>query len=156
MCIRDSYSSLEKKFNFSLVEKVPLIFYSSHLHFQQTNTVPYRLPEGVGGFFEFIKGRVVIPYKGSTHQIRHVIWHELVHVFMHNKIGQILRLHNISTYRSPPLWFVEGLAEYWSAGWDTQTEMVIRDALTNDYLMSLRSLDMMSSGFLLYLSLIHI
>lgn len=146
----EAYSALEKKFNFSLVEKVPLIFYSSHLHFQQTNTVPYRLPEGVGGFFEFIKGRVVIPYKGSTHQFRHVIWHELVHVFMHNKIGQILRLHNISTYRSPPLWFVEGLAEYWSAGWDTQTEMVIRDALANDYLMSLRSLDMMSSGFLLY------
>lgn len=146
----EAFKALEKRFNFTLVEKVPLIFYSSHLHFQQTNTIPYLLPEGVGGFFEFIKGRVVIPYDGSTFQFRRVIWHELVHVFMHNKIGQILRLHNIQTYRSPPLWFTEGLAEYWSTGWDTKTEMVIRDALLNDYLVPLRRLDLAASGFLLY------
>ncbi|MFQ6676661.1 MAG: hypothetical protein ACE5LH_10050, partial [Fidelibacterota bacterium] len=54
----ESFLELQKKFNFTLLEKVPLIFYSSHLHFQQTNTTPYLIPEGVGGFFEFVKGRV--------------------------------------------------------------------------------------------------
>jgi len=146
----ESFSELEKKFNFTLIEKVPLIFYNSHLHFQQTNTIPYLIPEGVGGFFEFIKGRVVIPFDGSTYNFKRVIRHELVHVFMHNKIGQILRLHNVQNYRSPPLWFTEGLAEFWAAGWDSKAEMVIRDALINDYLVPLDRLDLYTSGFLLY------
>ncbi|MFQ6615413.1 MAG: hypothetical protein ACE5HZ_01410 [Fidelibacterota bacterium] len=146
----ESFLDLEKKFNFTLGEKVPLIFYSSHLHFQQTNTTPYLIPEGVGGFFEFVKGRVVIPYQGSTAQFRQVIRHELVHVFMHHKIGQVLRIHNVLTYRSPPLWFTEGLAEFWSAGWDSKAEMVIRDALVNEYLVPLDRLDLAASGFLLY------
>lgn len=146
----ESFRDLEKKFNFTILKKIPLIFYSSHLHFQQTNTLPYLIPEGVGGFFEFVKGRVVIPYDGSTYQFERVIKHELIHVFMHNKISQILRLYNIMTYRSPPLWFTEGLAEYWSSGWDSMAEMVIRDALLNDYLVPLDRLDLATSGFLLY------
>lgn len=146
----ESFLELQKKFNFTLLEKVPLIFYSSHLHFQQTNTTPYLIPEGVGGFFEFVKGRVVIPYEGSTYQFRRVIRHELVHVFMHHKIAQILKIHNVLTYRSPPLWFTEGLAEFWSTGWDTKAEMVIRDALINDYLVPLDRLDLARAGFLLY------
>ena len=54
------------------------------------------------------------------------------------------------TYRSPPLWFSEGLAEYWSSGWDSKSEMVIRDALLNDYLIPLNKLDSITFGFLLY------
>jgi len=146
----EAFSEMEKKFNFTLIRKVPLIFYSSHLHFQQTNTLPYMIPEGVGGFFEFVKERVVIPYMGSTFQFKRVIRHELVHVFMHNKIGHILRMHNIQTYRTPPLWFTEGLAEFWANEWDSKTEMVIRDAFINDYLVPLDRLDLASSGFLLY------
>ncbi|MEE9167938.1 MAG: hypothetical protein V3U24_10835, partial [Candidatus Neomarinimicrobiota bacterium] len=146
----EAFRDLEKKFNFTLVKKVPLIFYSSHLHFQQTNTIPYLIPEGVGGFFEFVKGRVVIPYDGSTYQFKRVIIHELVHVFMHNKVAHILSLHNVVTYRSPPLWFTEGLAEFWASRWDSKSEMVIRDALLNDYLVPLDRLDLASSGFLLY------
>lgn len=145
-----SFRDLEKKFNFTLIKKIPLIFYSSHLHFQQTNTLPYLIPEGVGGFFEFVKGRVVIPYDGSTYQFKRVIGHELVHVFMHDKVAHILNQHSVTTHRSPPLWFTEGLAEFWSSGWDSRAEMVMRDALLNDYLVPLNRLDLATSGFLLY------
>ena len=89
----ESYKLLEVKFNHTLNKRVPLIFYSSHLHFQQTNTTRGFIPEGVGGFFEFLKGRVVIPSDGSTAQFRHVIRHELVHVFMHSKISRVLIDH---------------------------------------------------------------
>ena len=51
----ESYDILKNKYNHSLNYKVPLIFYSSHLYFQQTNVIPNLLPEGVGGFFEFFK-----------------------------------------------------------------------------------------------------
>jgi len=148
--VEDAYEDISKKINFSLIDPVPLIFYSSHLHFQQTNTINRLLPEGVGGFFEFIKGRVVIPYSGSNDQFKNVIKHELVHVMMHQKINKSLSLHNVQTYRSPPLWFTEGIAEYWSRVWDSRTEMVIRDAIINEYLGSLDNYSSMASGFLLY------
>ncbi|RMD51094.1 MAG: hypothetical protein D6830_01220, partial [Ignavibacteria bacterium] len=91
----DAYEEHKVKFNHTVNVRIPLIFYNTHLHFQQTNTIPGFIPEGVGGFFEFIKGRVVIPYLGSLDQFRHVIRHELVHVFMTSKVLNVLRDHRI-------------------------------------------------------------
>jgi hypothetical protein len=42
----EAYKLLEVKFNHALGSRVPLIFYSSHLHFQQTNTTGGFIPEG--------------------------------------------------------------------------------------------------------------
>ncbi len=146
----EAYSFLQLKFNHTLGSRVPLIFYSSHLHFQQTNTTGGFIPEGVGGFFEFLKGRVVIPADGSIYQFRHVIRHELVHVFMHSKVSRVLTDHRKSQDRYPPLWFVEGLAEYWSTTWDTQAEMVIRDAVLNDIVVGLATIDRIYGSYLMY------
>jgi hypothetical protein len=146
----EAYSRLEGKFNHALAARVPLIFYSSHLHFQQTNTIGGFLPEGVGGFFEFLKGRVVIPFDGSTAQFRHVIRHELVHVFMHSKLGRVMSDHRKTQDRVPPLWFTEGLAEYWSTDWDTQAEMVMRDAVLSDIVVGLDDMDRIYGSFLMY------
>jgi len=60
-----AYSRMESKLNHNINGRIPLIFYSNHSHFQQTNTIPSFIPEGVGGFFEFMKGRVVIPANGT-------------------------------------------------------------------------------------------
>ena len=146
----ESYRLLENKFNHSLNTRVPLIFYSSHLHFQQTNTTGGFIPEGVGGFFEFMKGRVVIPSDGSTAQFRHVIRHELVHVFMNSKVNRVLTDHRKTQDRYPPLWFTEGLAEYWSTDWDSQAEMVMRDAVLNSIVVGLRDIDQIYGSFLMY------
>ncbi len=146
----ESYKHLEQQFNHNVQNRIPLIFYSSHLHFQQTNVTPGFIPEGVGGFFEFLKGRVVIPYNGSMWDFRHVIRHELVHVFMHSKINRVLLDHRIAQDRLPPLWFVEGLAEYWSIEWDPQAEMVMRDAVVSNYLVALDDIDRISGSFLMY------
>ncbi len=146
----ESYRALEVKFNHSLNTRVPLILYSSHLHFQQTNTTGGFIPEGVGGFFEFLKGRVVIPSDGSVYQFRHVIRHELVHVFMHSKVSRVLVDHRKTQDRYPPLWFVEGLAEYWSTTWDAQAEMVMRDAVLNDIAVGLGDMGRIYGSFLMY------
>lgn len=146
----ESYKNLEQKFNHNILKKIPLIFYSTHLHFQQTNVTPGFIPEGVGGFFEFIKGRVVIPFNGSLEQFRHVIEHELVHVFMYSKINNVMRNHRVFTDRLPPLWFVEGIAEYWSTDWDTQAEMILRDAVLNNYIVPLDDIDKIYGTFLMY------
>jgi len=146
----EAYRELEVRFNHTLNNRVPLIFYSSHLHFQQTNTTPGFIPEGVGGFFEFLKGRVVIPSDGSTAQFRHVIRHELVHVFMHSKISRVLVDHRKPQDRFPPLWFTEGLAEFWSTDWDAQAEMVMRDAVLSDIVVGLNDMDRIYGSYLMY------
>ena len=146
----ESYKGLEEKFVHNVASRIPLIFYSSHLHFQQTNTTPGIVPEGVGGFFEFLKGRVVIPYTGSMWEFRHVIRHELVHVFMNSKINRVLLDHRMLQDHLPPLWFIEGLAEYWSRERDIQAEMVMRDAVVSNYLVPLKDMDDIIGTFLMY------
>ena len=146
----EQYKNLVQKFNHSLYDTVPIIFYASPLHFKQTNTSPGFIPDGVGGFFEFVKGRVVIPFEGSIGQFQHVIAHELVHVFMTSKILSQQKIHGQVSERMPPLWFTEGLAEYWSTKWDTQAEMVLKDAVINNYIVGLDDWENFYGTYLMY------
>lgn len=146
----EAYSRLESKTNHSINRQIPLIFYSNHSHFQQTNTIPSFLPEGTGGFFEFIKGRVVIPSRGSIHSFKHVINHEMVHVFTRTKMGRILKNHRKTSSLGMPLWFTEGIAEYWSERWSSQAEMVIRDAVLSGHLVPLARMNSIYGSYLMY------
>ena len=146
----EAYAELQEKFNINILNKIPLVFYSSHLYFQQTNTTPGLIPEGVGGFFEFIKGRVVIPFDGSLYQFKHVIKHELIHVFTLHKVQRVLKDRKQPTEKMPPLWFTEGLAEFWSTKWDNQAEMLLRDAVLNGYIVPLSEMDRILGTFLMY------
>ncbi len=146
----ESYTLLERKLTYTLHRRIPLIFYSSSIHFQQTNTIPALLPEDVGGFMEFAKGRVVIPYTGSVAEFKHVIRHELVHVFTCEKLKTITAKHRIYNFYLPPLWFNEGLAEYWSQGWDSTADMVIRDALYSGTLVSIQDMALIEGSFKMY------
>ena len=147
----NAYLFLQTKFNHTVAERIPLIFYSTHAHFQQTNITSGFIPEGVGGFFEFLKGRVVIPNTGNLNQFRKVIWHELVHVYMHSKVGRVMRnTGRASGAVFPPLWFTEGLAEFWSSEWDGQAEMMLKDAVLNNYMISVEDLWQISGSFMMY------
>ncbi len=146
----EAYSRLEGVTNHNITRRIPLIFYSNHSHFQQTNTIPNFISEGVGGFFEFIKGRVVIPSTGSIHDFKHVINHEMVHVFTRSKTNRIYKDHRRSLFAGLPLWFTEGIAEYWSEGWSSQAEMFIRDAILSGYLVPLSEMDRIYGTFLMY------
>ncbi|MDH3269545.1 MAG: hypothetical protein OEM46_11910, partial [Ignavibacteria bacterium] len=146
----EMYAELKVRMNHIVSRKIPLIFYNTSNDFQQTNTTPGLIPEGVGGFFEFLKGRVVLPSNGSLQDFRHVIRHELVHVFMTNKVYRILKDHRIPTNKMPPLWFVEGLAEFYSTQWDSQAEMLMRDAVINNYFVDLDNIYAIYGTFLMY------
>ena len=146
----ESYKILENKFSHSITNKIPLIFYSSHLHFQQTNITPMFLPEGVGGFFEFFKGRVVIPSDGSTFRFKRIIRHELVHVFMHSKLYWVQKNQGKTSFIQPPLWFTEGLAELWSGDWDSQSEMVVVDQVLEGTLVPVTQFYSINGTYLMY------
>ncbi|HZI89001.1 MAG TPA: hypothetical protein VFD83_00955, partial [Candidatus Polarisedimenticolia bacterium] len=146
----DSYQDLKGKFQHEVTKSIPLIVYSSHQHFEQTNVSPYFLPEGVQGFTEFAKGRVVLPYTGSFAEFKHVIHHELVHVFQLSILEETYKKHRKAQYVVPPLWFSEGLAEYWSTKWDAQGTMVVSDMVLEDRLPGITDLWKYNGTFTVY------
>ncbi|MBU1882072.1 biopolymer transporter Tol, partial [bacterium] len=133
----DAYVELSASYNYELRERISIITYPSHNSFQATNVTFSSPEEGVGGFTEFFKNRVVIPYEGSYEQLRHVTHHELAHAVMLEMIygGGIGSLLSSLSRMPLPLWFIEGLAEYESRhGWDTDSDLFMRDATINGYL----------------------
>lgn len=128
--------SLQKSLQFELMARIPILVYSSHNDFEETNVTPDIQEESVGGFTEFFKGRVVLPYDGSNEQYRHVVHHELAHAvslqyFYGAGPGAILR--GVTTFQLPG-WLAEGFAEYESMNWDVEADNYIRDAVINNYL----------------------
>ncbi len=120
----DSYIQLSKDLKYDLVDRIKMLVYNSHNDFGQTN-VDLRPPEeSVGGFTEFFKNRVVIPYEGEWEKFRHVIHHELTHAVMLQMVygaGSQSIITGITQFQMP-LWFIEGLAEHQSRGWDRRPE----------------------------------
>ena len=144
------YADLERKFAHTVQRRIPLIVYSSHVYFEQTNIIPGLLPVGVAGFTEFLKGRVVLPLSGSLPEFERVLHHELVHVFMNDRIREVLGRRGITDFRPAPLWFSEGLAEYWSGEWDSYADMILRDALFSRRLVSIDGMHFINGTFQLY------
>jgi len=147
--VEESNDHLEELFGHELTTIIPVIVYASHNEFQQTNVLSSHVGEGVGGFTELFKNRVVIPFTGSYYELRHVLHHELTHVFMFDIVYRGLAESVIrQAYFNPvPLWFAEGLAEFASQGWDTQAEMIMRDLTTADAVVPLEYL---YGGYLVY------
>ncbi len=145
-----SYKILEDKFNHHIFDKIPLIVYSSPHYFQQTNVIPDLIPESVGGFTEFYKGRMVIPFNGSYGNFERVIRHELVHVFSFSKLNYVMKSHKKYNFSSPPLWWEEGLAEHFSKEWDSEADMLIKDLVISGRLVKLSNMSQISGTYFMY------
>jgi hypothetical protein len=124
------------------------IVYKSTNDFQETNVTDEYLDEGIGGFTELFKNRIVLPFDGNYKAFRHVIHHELTHAVMNDMFygGSLQNIISKNISIQLPLWFNEGMAEYQSLGWDTNTDMFIRDAIINEYLPDINAL----SGYFAY------
>jgi Tol biopolymer transport system component len=143
-----SYAMLKEDFRYELTDRISIIVYNSHNDFQQTNVTLGPPQESVGGFTEFFKNRVVIPYEGDWEKFRHVIHHELTHAVMLQMVfgSGVQSIITGLARLQLPLWFVEGMAEYQSRGWDTESDMFMRDASLNGYVPEIPYL----GGFLAY------
>lgn len=131
-----SLVEIEEALNYEMKGRYPLVFYNSHNGFAVSNISGAELTEFTGGFTEFAQGRVVIPYTGSYADFRHVIHHELVHsvtVELWTGGGWLGAMLNQQA-TIPPLWVVEGIAEYLSRyGWDIAADNQMRDATITGY-----------------------
>ncbi len=145
-----AYDVLADRFSHDVEHRIPLIIYSSPSFFSQTNVVPDLLPENVGGFTEFLKGRVVLPFDGSYADFRHVLQHELVHVFTLSKLASVAKIHRDMQPGTPPLWFTEGLAEYYSRPWEADADMVVGDLVLSGRLTNFDDLERYTGSYLMY------
>ncbi|MBN1481382.1 hypothetical protein EH223_03320 [candidate division KSB1 bacterium] len=144
----ESYQQLRKDMKYDLVDRIKILVYNSHNDFGQTNVDLSPPEESVGGFTEFFKNRVVIPYEGEWEKFRHVIHHELTHAVMLQMVygaGSQSIISGLTQFQLP-LWFIEGLAEHQSRGWDIESDMFMRDATVNGYVPEIPYL----YGFLAY------
>jgi Tol biopolymer transport system component len=141
----------ETYFHHVFKTKIPLILYASHHDFKQTNVIDMMISEYVGGFTEYLRGRVAIPHSGSMTQLRNVTRHELVHAFMNDKLAAMMSAKKRFNLAPPPLWFSEGLAEYVATpSPDTEARMFVRDLVVNDNLVPYEDLWRIAGSFLMY------
>ncbi len=138
----EAYEQHSADFEHELQDRTPLILYKSHKDFQETNIILQELHEGIGGFAELFKHRIVIPFTGSLEAFREVIFHELIHIFQYDIIYQKphARIYSGEFLYSAPIWFIEGMADYFAEDNDAIGEMVIRDASMNNNIVPLPQL----------------
>ena len=132
MAERD-YARLSHILGHEFREKKPILFFASRADFGQNN-VTGDLGEGTGGVTEPLRHRMLMPFTGDYRGLEHVLTHEMVHEFQFDIFargragGGIAQLSQVN----PPLWFMEGMAEYLSLGPNyARSSTVMRDAAIN-------------------------
>ncbi len=137
------YARLSRILNHQWRERIPLILYASQSDFQQTNAVQEDLGEGTGGVTEVFKHRMILPFTGSYADFEHVLQHEMVHAFQYDVFSRGRAGAGLQALMqiNPPLWFMEGMAEYLSLGpVDPHTAMWLRDAAVEGNLPTIEQL----------------
>ncbi len=123
--------------------RIPLFIYEDSQDFGTTNITLSYLGGNVGGFTEPYKNRVVIPGGGSLLSLKQVIFHEITHAIQYDILfGEGMRSYNM-VYKTiaVPLWVMEGMAEYDADDYGTIGDMMLREAVTSEKLITLDKLD---------------
>lgn len=139
-----SYARLSRMLNHQFREKKPIIIYRSRGDFAQNN-VTGDLGEGTGGVTEALRHRVLLPFTGDYKSFEHVLAHELVHAFQYDIFARGRAGNGLQTLAQvdPPLWFIEGMAEYLSLGpGHVLTQSWVRDAALNGTLPTIEQMTM--------------
>ncbi|WP_291159013.1 hypothetical protein [Gemmatimonas sp. UBA7669] len=131
-----AYARLSRLTAHQFREKKPILIFGSSGDFAQSNVFG-DLGEGTGGVTDPLRQRMAQFFSGDWASFEHVLIHEMVHVFTFDIFSRGRAgagLQNLAMV-NPPLWFMEGLAEYLSIGpnhpW---TDAWVRDAIVNNSL----------------------
>ncbi|HEY9479424.1 MAG TPA: hypothetical protein VIP79_05015, partial [Gemmatimonadaceae bacterium] len=138
-----AYSRLSRILGHEFSEKKPIMVFASRADFGQNN-VTGDLGEGTGGVTEPMRDRMLLFLTGDYRGFEHVLTHEMVHEFQFDifqsgrsagsALSGLMRVQ-------PPLWFMEGMAEYLSIGPnDPNTQTIIRDAALNGHLPTIEQM----------------
>jgi hypothetical protein len=129
--IRSAYARLVDQFHFNPPRRIPFILYGTPREFQTTNV--FRVTESVLGVTSPEDLRMTVPYFGDHARFVEVVTHEMVHQFTIQKLlAETGRSELASPIQFLPLWFIEGIAEYYTkGGLDGETDQFLRDLVLN-------------------------
>lgn len=149
--LEEAYGRHSSDFGFEIGVKIPVIIYKSQPDFAATNIILEPIEESIGGFSELFKNRVVIPFTGSYYELRHVLYHELTHIFEFELYYSLTlsNLFSIVPGFTPPLWIMEGAAEFCSAHGGEEEDAFMRDLLISNNIIPLKELEYWQ-GYLVY------
>ncbi len=134
------YARLSRILHHQFQGRKPIIVYASSSDMQQTNAADVGSAVAVT---EFFKHRMVLPFQGDYAEFEHVLQHEMVHQFQFDIYSRGHPGGGVQTLISvnPPLWFMEGMAEYLSLGpINPETAMWLRDASLEGHLPTIEEL----------------
>ena len=137
-----AYARLSKILDHQFREKKPIILFASRAEFGQNN-VTGDLGEGTSGVTEYSRGRLILPLTGDLGSFEHVLAHEMVHEFQYDIFARGKAGANMQTLAQidPPLWFIEGQAEYLTSGpGHALTSSWMRDAAVNGNLPTIEQM----------------
>ena len=127
--IRNAYLRLVDQFHYTPTKQIPYILYSSKREFQTTNV--FQVSESVLGVTSPRDLKMSLPYFGDHELFRQVSTHELVHQFTIQKLLDLAGGDD-SAIEALPLWYIEGIAEYYAkGGLDPEADLYLRDLVWN-------------------------
>jgi Tol biopolymer transport system component len=120
---------------------ITVFVYPSQKEYETTN-ITTGLVRGSGGFTEFFKERVAFPVSSNDKRLQQLALHEITHAVQLEYLlaGPYRSLQIVLTGVLSPLWFMEGVAQYESNGWDSTPAMYVRDAVMDHRLIPLNQL----------------
>ena len=139
-----AYEQVSDLFRHRISKRIPILIYASPSDFGVTRIVdlPFAT-EAVGGLTESFKNRIALPFSGNYKEFRDVLHHEIVHAVLNDMLygGTVQSLIRSNISIRLPGWFDEGLAEYASTGWDSESDAYIRDTVLSGSLASISELE---------------
>ena len=142
MMAERTYARLSRVLGHEFKERKPILIFGSRTEFGQNN-VTGDLGEGTGGVTDALRQRNMFFFAGDLGEAEHVLAHEMVHVFQYDIFAAGRAGSGMQQLAAvdPPLWFVEGMAEYLSIGpRHPYTDVIMRDAALNGDIPSIEAM----------------
>src|SRR5882762_2552891 len=130
--IRETWRYMTDRFQYKPSFRVPYILYNTYREFLETNV--FAVQEGVLGVTSPQDLKMSLSYAGERESFKRVSMHEMTHQFQIQKVAERAASAGLdSPIGAFPLWFIEGLAEYYAHGQtiDPETDMFLRDVVLN-------------------------
>ncbi len=97
------------------------------------------------GWATFVGNKIVVyPYPlfryagGEVDWVRRIVLHEFAHILTFHAIALTGLIHEILlSFELLPLWFVEGIAQYFAESWDVHRDLFTRASVLSDSLVPL-------------------
>ena len=115
---------------------------------EKTPIIVENYSDNTGGYTSILPAKIVIRARwhpegtsGNLSWVRQVVAHEFTHIVTFAAIEESLfPLRRLMANLTLPMWFIEGLAQYEAEEWHSLKEMVLRDEVEREEIMSEGSL----------------